>query len=114
MSKREWAAVAYEALSRGEAIQVRPRGYSMSGRINDGDLVTLKPCFAETLPPGDMVLARVQGRYYSHIVLHQVLEREPGRLLIGSNLGGVDGWVTAQDIYGSVVAVEAATDKPRD
>ena len=106
MSKREWAAVACEALLRGETIQVQPRGYSMSGRISDGDIVTLQPCFAETLVPGDMVLAQVQGRHYSHIVLHQVLEREAGRFLIGNNLGGVDGWVTVQDVFGWVVAIE--------
>ena len=58
----------------------------MFGRINDGDLVTLQPCQTEVLAPGDMALVRIQGRRYAHLVLHQVLEREPGRLLIGNNL----------------------------
>ncbi len=112
MIRREWAAVAHEALSRGETIQVRPRGHSMSGRISDGDRVTLQPCQAETLVPGDMVLARIQGQQYAHMVLHQVLEREPGRVLIGNNLGGVDGWVAEQDIYGRVLKVEPSAEEP--
>jgi len=78
----------------------------MSGRINDGDIVMLQPCQAEILVPGDIVLARVQGRRYAHLVLHQVLERGPGRFLIGNNLGGNDGWVAEQDIYGRVVDLE--------
>ena len=113
MSKREWATIAHEALSRGESVQVRPRGHSMSGRIGDGDLVTLLPCCAETLNPGDMVFALIQGRHYSHLVLHQILEREPGRLLIGNNFGRVDGWVTEEDVYGRVAAVETVTNEPR-
>lgn len=106
MSGREWADVAFKALRRGETIEVRPRGHPMTGRISDGDRVTLQPCRAEDIAAGDMVLARIAGRRYTHLVLHQVLEREQGRLLIGNNLGGVDGWVTAQDVYGRVVAVE--------
>jgi len=112
MSGREWATEAYEALRRGETVQVRPRGHSMSGRIGDGDLVTLHPCQTETLVPGDMVLTRVQGRRYAHLVLHQVLEREPSRLLIGNNLGGVDGWVAEQDIFGRVVKIEPSAEEP--
>ena len=106
MSGREWATEAYEALRRGETIQVRPRGHSMSGRIGNGDLVTLQPCQSETLVPGDMVLARIQRRRYAHMVLHQVLECEPGRFLIGNNLGRIDGWVSEEDVYGRVICVD--------
>ena len=106
MSGREWAAVAYDALRRGETVEVRPRGHSMSGRISDGDRVTLQPCRAENIAAGDIVLVRIQGRRYAHLVLHQVLEREPDRMLIGNNLSGVDGWVAAEDVYGRVIAVE--------
>jgi len=41
-----WATRAHEALMRGETIQLRPRGHSMTGRINDGDVVTIAPCDA--------------------------------------------------------------------
>ena len=109
MSGREWATAAYEALSRGETIEVRPRGHSMSGRISDGDLVTLQPYQTGTVMPGDVVLVRIQGRRYAHLVLHQVLEREPGRLLIGNNLGGTDGWVPEQEVYGRVTHVDSSS-----
>jgi hypothetical protein len=39
-----WAHHAKEALGRGETAQVRPRGHSMRGKVDDGDLVTLEPC----------------------------------------------------------------------
>ncbi len=80
----------------------------MLGRINDSDLVTLAPCESETLAVGDMVLVRIQGRRYVHLVLHQVLQRELGRLLIGNNHGNVNGWVAEQDVYGRVTAIDSS------
>ena len=106
MSGRDWANAAYQVLRRGETVKVRPHGHSMSGRISNGDLATLQPCRAEDVSAGNMVLVRIQGRRCTHLVLHQVLEREPGQLLIGNNLGGVDGWVTETDVCGFGVAVE--------
>ncbi len=99
---REWATVAHAALVLGQSVQVRPRGDSMRPRINDGDLVTLEPCRPEDLVPGDIVLARVRGWL---LVLHQIVEREPDRLLIGTVSGRVDGWIAADDIFGRVVQV---------
>ena len=61
MGDREWATVAFDALMRGDSVQVRPRGHSMQGRIDDGSLVTLEPCRPEELAIGDIVLARVRG-----------------------------------------------------
>jgi len=39
-----WAKYAIEALQRGEVTMIRPRGHSMKGKVNDGDLVTIAPC----------------------------------------------------------------------
>ena len=52
---------------------------------------------------GDVVLARVRGWL---LVLHQILDREPGRFLIGTTAGRADGWVTADDVFGRVTRVE--------
>jgi hypothetical protein len=112
MSGREWATMAYDALCRGETVSVQPRGHSMAGHINDGDLVTLKPCQVETVMPGDIVLVRIQGRRYTHLVLHQVLELDASRLLIGNNLGGIDGWVAEQDVYGRVIGIAPGAELP--
>lgn len=105
MIRRELTALAQEALLRGKTVHVRLRRHPLSGGIGDGDWVTLQPCEAETLVPGDMVLARVHGQRYAEMVLHQVLEQGLGRLLIDDNPGGVDGWVPYEDVYGRVTGI---------
>lgn len=102
MDDRAWAVIAFESLARGEPVQVRPRGHSMRGRIDDGALVTLEPCRADALAVGDIVLARVRGWL---LVLHQVIGIEPGRFEIGTMAGRSDGWVSAGDIFGRVTAI---------
>ncbi len=101
----DWAAHAVEELRAGREVPVRPRGHSMQGRINDGDLVTVEPCQTDDLQVGDVVLARVRGRHYFHLVLHQVVERKADRFLIGSNAGRIDGWIDAHNIFGRVTDI---------
>jgi hypothetical protein len=79
----------------------------MRGRIGDGDLVTLEPCRPEELVAGDLVLVRVRGWL---VVLHQVLERDADRFLIGTTAGRSDGWVSAREVLGRVVRVEPCSD----
>jgi hypothetical protein len=38
-----WATKYIEQLSRGETVQFRPRGNSMRGKIENGQLVTVAP-----------------------------------------------------------------------
>ena len=95
-----WANFAKERLARGESAQVRPRGHSMRGKVDDGDLVTLEPVDPDALAPGDIVLVR--GTDYLHLV--KAVDR--GRFLIGNNRGGTNGWVGRQAIYGKAVRVE--------
>ena len=83
-----WADRAIEALRRGEEARVRPRGHSMRGKVEDGALVTLAPCESERLQPGDVVLVRVRGTVY----LHLVKAVNQGRFLIGNNRGGINAW----------------------
>ena len=97
-----WAKFAIEALRRGEVVQIRPRGHSMRGKVNDGDLVTVEPCDAATLQPGDIVLVRVRGRDY----LHLIKAINDGRFQIGNNRGHVNGWVGHNCIYGRATKVE--------
>ncbi len=101
-----WQEEAMAALQKGLPVQIRPRGHSMTGRINDGNLVTLEPCAAEALTAGTIVLVRIQGKRFSHIVLHSILSVEGDRFLIGSHQGRVDGWVDRGDIYGIATKVE--------
>ena len=54
---------AKDALQRVETVQVRPRGHSMNGKVNSGDLVTLEPCDAGRLREGAIygIATKVEG-----------------------------------------------------
>jgi hypothetical protein len=97
-----WAAAAIQKLQNGAAVKIRPRGHSMTGKVNHGELVTLQPCAPDSLKPDDIVLVKLKGRVY----LHLVKAVNNGRFLIGNNRGGINGWVGANNIYGIVSAVE--------
>lgn len=98
-----WAKFAIEALQQGKTVQIRPRGHSMKGKVNDGDLVTVEPCAPESLAVGDVVLVRVRGTDY----LHLIKAIDGDRFLIGNNRGGTNGWVGKNGIYGRAIRVEA-------
>ena len=91
-----WAKHAKEALGRGQTVQVRPRGHSMAGKVNDGDLVMLAPADPGMLSVGDIVLVRVRGVDY----LHLIKAINGDRFLIGNYRGGINGWVGWRAIYG--------------
>jgi hypothetical protein len=98
-----WAKYAKEALKRGEPVQIRPRGHSMTGKVNDGDRVTLKPCDPNHLRVGDIVLVRVHGTDY----LHLIKAINQSRFLIGNNRGGINGWVGKNAIFGVATQIES-------
>jgi hypothetical protein len=98
-----WAKFAIEALRRGETVKIKPRGHSMRGKVNDGDVVTLKPVDPAEVSVGDIVLVRVKGNDY----LHLIKAINGSRFLIGNNRGGVNGWVGHNSIYGIAVSIEA-------
>ena len=102
-----WADFAKEALRRGETVTVKPRGHSMKGRVNDGDLVTLEPFPPEDLGVGDIVLVRVHGTDY----LHLIKAIDAGRFLIGNNRGGTNGWVGANALFGRAVNVDSSHER---
>lgn len=97
-----WARYAKDALRRGETVQIRPRGHSMTGKVNDGDLVTLVPCDPGALAVGDIVLVRVHGTDYLHLI--KAIQGE--RFLIGNNRGGTNGWVGKHALYGVATQVD--------
>ncbi len=97
-----WARFAIEALRRGETVQIRPRGHSMKGKVDDGALVTVAPCDPTTLRVGDIVLVRVGGSDY----LHLVKAIDGARLQIGNNRGRINGWVGPNAVYGVATRIE--------
>lgn len=109
-----WATRHIEKLKRGETVQFRPRGHSMTGKVNDGQLVTVAP-LENCAEEGDVVLCKVNGREYLHLVkaVTAVCEEEKdgslvrrARFLIGNNKGGTNGWTSAANVFGKVVKVE--------
>ena len=97
-----WASAHIERLKAGEAVSFRPRGSSMAGKVEPGRLCTVEPVDPATLRVGDVVLCKVNGREY----LHLVKAIQGPRYQIGNNRGRINGWVTAGAIFGKCVRVE--------
>ena len=97
-----WAVGHIEKLRAGETVSFRPRGNSMVGKIESGQLCTVEPVEPTTLRVGDIVLCKVNGREY----LHLVKAVQGPRYQIGNNRGRINGWVTASAIYGKCIRVE--------
>jgi len=74
----------------------------MVGRIESGQLCTVEPVDVATLVPGDIVLCRVSGSEY----LHLVKAIDGVRFQIGNNRGGINGWVGASNIFGKCIRIE--------
>jgi hypothetical protein len=97
-----WASQYIEKLKSGEVVQFRPRGHSMAPKIESGQLCTVEPVDPSTLRVGDIVLCRVGGSEY----LHLVKAIQGPRFQIGNNRGGINGWVTARTIFGRLRTIE--------
>lgn len=96
-----WASHYIEKLQSGETVSFRPRGGSMKGKVESGQLVTVVPV-DRALEEGDIVLCRVGGNEY----LHLVKAIDGDRHQIGNNRGGINGWVTRTSIFGRCVRIE--------
>ncbi len=98
-----WATGHIVRLNAGETIQCRPRGNSMTGRVNDGDLVTIEPIGDRVVEKGDVVLAKVHGKEFLHLVS---AVRHGSTYQISNNHGHVNGWVGRNGIFGILTKVE--------
>lgn len=101
-----WAATHVAALARDLTITFRPRGHSMRGRISDGQPVTVAPLGeADTIAQDDIVLCRVHGRDFLHLVLATRREGPDTRYLIGNNRGRINGWIGRAAVFGRVTEI---------
>src|SRR5437764_2314 len=96
-----WADHYIEKLQAGETVQFRPRGDSMSGRIESGQLCNVEPVGPADLSVGDIVLCKVWGAQYIHLIK----AIQGGRFQVGNNRGRINGWVSAASIFGKCVRV---------
>jgi hypothetical protein len=97
-----WATGYIGKLLQGETVQFRPRGDSMRGRIEPGQLCTVEPVDPTAVKVDDIVLCKVNGRQY----LHLVKAIQGARFLIGNNRGRTNGWIGSNCIYGRCTRVE--------
>ena len=98
-----WASHYIEKLQAGERVSFRPRGNSMSGKVENGQLVTLEPAGEKSIHVGDVVLCKVNGVHYLHLV--KAISGE--RYKIGNNRGRINGWIPRKNIFGIVIQISA-------
>ena len=97
-----WVKEALSAFEAGLEARVRPFGGSMRGRIESGQLVTIAPINSDHVKVDDVVFIRWKGNF----ILHIVKEIQDDKLLIGNNIGKMNGWADRTDVLGVVISVE--------
>ncbi|NUU23879.1 MAG: S26 family signal peptidase [Streptomycetaceae bacterium] len=91
-------------VAEGATVEFRPSGTSMVPLIRSRQLVAVAPVDAAKLEIGDIVLARVAGTTYLHLV--SAVDRNRGRVQISNNRGRVNGWTAVGRVFGICVAVD--------
>ncbi len=97
-----WATQYIDKLKSGDTVSFRPRGNSMAGKIQSGQLCTVEPVDHESLEVDDIVLWKVKG----HENLHLIKAIQGERFQSGNNRGRINGWNSAGSIFGKCVNVE--------
>ncbi len=97
-------------VANGETVRFRPSGSSMVPLIRSRQLVTVVPVDPARLDVGDIVLARVAGSVY----LHLVTAIAGGRVQIGNNRGRINGWTGQERVFGLCVEVDGVARKNTD
>ncbi len=100
-----WATHYIVKLKAGETVQFRPRGNSMQGKIESGQLVTVEPVADHALlAVGDVVLCKVNGNEYLHLV--KAISAGHKTFTIGNNRGHTNGTVGRACVYGRCTRIE--------
>lgn len=97
-----WATHYIKKLQEGETVSFRPRGNSMTPKIKSEQLCTVEPITDfNSLVKGDIVLCKVSGNQYLHLI--SAISQE--RFQISNNHGHVNGWIGKNNVYGKLVKV---------
>jgi hypothetical protein len=88
----------------GATVEFKPSGTSMVPLIRNRQLVAVAPVDPTKLEVGDIVLARVAGTVYLHLV--SSLDPTRKRVQISNNRGRVNGWTSHERVFGICVAVD--------
>lgn len=74
----------------------------MKGKIEPGQLCTVEPVKDGELKKGDIVLCKVNGYEYLHLI--KAIQGQ--RYQIGNNIGRINGWITFSSIFGKLTKIE--------
>ncbi|MFE6816071.1 S24 family peptidase [Streptomyces sp. NPDC057677] len=85
----------------------RPSGNSMVPLIRSRQQVVVVPVDPSKVEVGDIVLARVSGTVYLHLV--SSVDQARRRVQISNNRGRVNGWTSHARVFGICVAVDGVT-----
>ena len=91
-------------VATGTEVRFRPTGSSMVPLIRSRQLVTVAPVDPAKLEVGDIVLARVAGTTYLHLV--SAVDHANARVQISNNRGRVNGWTGHARVFGICTEVE--------
>lgn len=103
-----WASYAIAELKEGREAKLCPKGHSMSGKIESGDTVTVTPGIEPK--KGDIVLCKVRGNVYVHLVL--AINKDSYQ--IGNNRGHINGWCSRNAIFGIVTKIVSSKQKDKE
>ncbi len=80
----------------------------MKGKVDSGNLVTVEPIEdKKALRKGDIVLCKVKGREYLHLIKVILAHGEKDyRYQIGNNRGGINGYIGPNGIFGLCTKIE--------
>ena len=88
-------------LLAGETCIVTGYGQSMTPKLESGESVIMEPVNEDTvLEKGDIVLAKVNGHYYCHLI--SAIRGKSYQ--ISNNHKHVNGWVSKKKIYGRMTS----------
>ena len=74
----------------------------MRGRIESGQLVTIKKVLGDEVEIDDAIFVKWKNNYLLHLA-KEITETE---ILIGNNVGKINGWIPKSAVLGKVVGVE--------
>ena len=97
-------------VAEGRTVDFRPTGSSMVPLIRSRQLVTVAPVDPTRVEVGDIVLARVAGTTYLHLV--SAVDGAHSRVQISNNRGRVNGWTSQTKVFGICTTVDGVR-RPR-
>lgn len=93
-------------LKEGCVCKVTGVGNSMTPILKSRQAVIAEPITEETvLEKKDIVLCKVRGHYYLHLVWATRIDGEKEMYLIGNNHGHANGWIPRTQVFGKVVEI---------